>query len=88
MDNQETQVMKGYTREELDALNWNEIRSICKEVGVEYTTKDESIRAIMGKTNKYVQAIFVKNYRQYQRGNVYMVSALMFQKLRKLGVIK
>lgn len=41
---------KSFTKEELDNMEWNELRKICKEVGVSHRDRDQLIR-------KYIEIV-------------------------------
>lgn len=80
-------VNKEWSKEELEAMGWQDVRALAGKLGITYTTKDEAVRDIVTKTNKYVRVIFKKNYLQYKRGNAYSVNTTMRNKFKKMKLI-
>jgi len=83
--------VKQYTREELEEMNWQEVRSVCQQLGLPYgtgITKADSIDSIVAKTNKACPVVFKKNFLQYKRGERYLVSSVDAKRFREMKLVR
>lgn len=76
------------TREELEAMGYQEVKAYAEEIGISYTTKQETIDEILVKTDPLIVAVFVKNYRRFRKNNAYKISTIEYNQFKKIGVVK